>query len=152
MRLGTSCLFLITIQGCSIDGRFVVCHNFLLNCQDLRKLTYALHLILQARITAFRVKLMAFYGVPSAGEVLSASSTGDTIQLGIAQTAALSASVVGLEGNDVINFGAQGKIVTGSGSIKLHVISTADVGQLVRPQPVLHHLCCRHGQLEGFQR
>ena len=28
-----------------------------------------------------------------------------------------SASVVGLEGNDVINFGAQGKIVTGSGSI-----------------------------------
>ena len=73
---------------------------------------------------------MAFYGVPSAGEVLSASSTGDTIQLGIAQTAALSASVVGLEGNDVINFGAQGKIVTGSGSIGNFTLgfSTADVG------------------------
>ena len=73
---------------------------------------------------------MAFYGVPSAGEVLSASSTGDTIQLGIAQTAALSASVVGLEGNDVINFGAQGKIVTGSGSIGNFTLgfSTADIG------------------------
>ena len=71
---------------------------------------------------------MAFYGVPSAGEVLSASSTGDTIQLGLAQTAALSASVVGLEGNDVINFGAQGKIVTGSGSHWFQlVIGSADL-------------------------
>ena len=62
-------------------------------------------------------KTHGFLRRPFGGRSTQCSSTGDTIQLGIAQTAALSASVVGLEGNDVINFGAQGKIVTGSGSI-----------------------------------
>ena len=72
---------------------------------------------------------MAFYGVPSAGEVVSATTTGDTVQLGIGQTAAISASVIGLEGNDVINFGAQGRIVTGSGAIGNYTISVNETGR-----------------------
>ena len=52
---------------------------------------------------------MAFYGIPTPGLALTASTAGDTIQLFNNSTAVVSANtIIGLNGNDVINLGAEG--------------------------------------------
>jgi len=52
---------------------------------------------------------MAFYGIPTPGLALTASTAGDTIQLFNNSTAVISANtIIGLNGNDIINLGAEG--------------------------------------------
>ena len=54
---------------------------------------------------------MAFYGIPSPGLALTASTAGDTIQLFNNSTAVVSSTtILGLNGNDIINLGAEGYI------------------------------------------
>ena len=55
---------------------------------------------------------MAFYGVPSTGAALSASSGNDTVRLGPTQTLLTAATVYGLDGNDLIDLAAIGKSAT----------------------------------------
>lgn len=55
---------------------------------------------------------MAFYGVPSTGAALSASTGNDTIRLGPSQVILTSTSVYGLDGNDLIDLAAIGKSAT----------------------------------------
>lgn len=55
---------------------------------------------------------MAFYGVPSTGAAISASSGNDTVRLGPTQTILTAATVYGLDGNDLIDLAAIGKSAT----------------------------------------
>ena len=55
---------------------------------------------------------MAFYGVPSTGAALSASSGNDTVRLGPTQVILTSTTVYGLDGNDLIDLAAIGKSAT----------------------------------------
>ena len=56
---------------------------------------------------------MAFYGIPTPGLALTASTAGDTIQLFNNSTAVVSANtIIGLNGNDIINLGAEGYTAT----------------------------------------
>jgi len=56
---------------------------------------------------------MAFYGIPTPGLALTASTAGDTIQLFNNSTAVLSSTtILGLNGNDIINLGAEGYIAS----------------------------------------
>ena len=55
---------------------------------------------------------MAFYGVPSTGAALSASTGNDTVRLGPTQVILTSTTVYGLDGNDLIDLAAIGKSAT----------------------------------------
>lgn len=58
---------------------------------------------------------MAFYGIPTPGLALTASTAGDTIQLFNNATAVVSANtIIGLNGNDIINLGAEGYTASAS--------------------------------------
>ena len=60
---------------------------------------------------------MAFYGIPTPGLALTASTAGDTIQLFNNSTAVVSANtIIGLNGNDIINLGAEGYTATSNAS------------------------------------
>jgi len=56
---------------------------------------------------------MAFYGVPTAG-VLTASTSDDTVVLGVGQSSISASTVIANDGNDIINLGAQGYTATGA--------------------------------------
>ena len=75
---------------------------------------------------------MAFYGIPTPGLALTASTAGDTIQLFNNSTAVVSANtIIGLNGNDIINLGAEGytanSIASGQASFVLSGLSGSGV-------------------------
>ena len=58
---------------------------------------------------------MAYYGIPSAGQALTASVGNDTVAIAnLGGTLVTAQSVYGADGNDIISLGAVGRIVTGS--------------------------------------
>ena len=61
---------------------------------------------------------MAYYGIPSAGQALTAASTNDKITIkDLGGTLASAQSIYGADGNDVISLGAAGKTATASANI-----------------------------------
>ena len=63
---------------------------------------------------------MAYYGIPSAGQVLTASDANDTISLAsLGGTLITAQSVYGADGNDVISLGALGITSTASATINI---------------------------------
>ena len=69
---------------------------------------------------------MAYYGIPSAGLALTASTANDKISLeGLGGTLVTAQSVYGAEGNDVINLGALGITATASALIKAPALGFA---------------------------
>ena len=72
---------------------------------------------------------MAYYGIPSAGQALTASVGNDTVAIAnLGGTLVTAQSVYGADGNDIISLGAVGRIVTGSASFSGNVtnVSGAD--------------------------
>ena len=65
---------------------------------------------------------MAFYGIPSTGGTTTAASSNDTIYLGVDQLNPQSATLLGVDGNDVIYLGAQGYTATASGNVPAQTI------------------------------
>lgn len=58
---------------------------------------------------------MAYYGIPSAGQTLTASNGADTVAIAnLGGTLVTAQSVYGADGNDIISLGAVGRIATGS--------------------------------------
>ena len=58
---------------------------------------------------------MAYYGIPSAGQALTASTANDTITLAsLGGTLVTAQSIFGADGNDVISLGALGITATAS--------------------------------------
>ena len=69
---------------------------------------------------------MAFYGIPTPGLALTASTAGDTIQLFNNSTAVVSANtIIGLNGNDIINLGAEGYTASATTNVSTVVTLTA---------------------------
>ena len=63
---------------------------------------------------------MAFFGIDSAGQSISATTLADTIALNYATTATVSATTVkGLDGGDIISLGAQGLTSEATGTLVL---------------------------------
>ena len=63
---------------------------------------------------------MAYYGIPSAGLVLSATDSNDTIAMdGLGGTLVTAQSLYGGGGNDIISVGAVGKTATASATLTL---------------------------------
>ena len=64
---------------------------------------------------------MAYYGIPSAGQALTASTANDTISLAsLGGTLVTAQSIYGADGNDVISLGALGITATASAAITVH--------------------------------
>ena len=65
---------------------------------------------------------MAFFGIDSAGQSISATTLADTIALNYATTATVSATTVkGLDGGDIISLGAQGLTSEATGTIAFNI-------------------------------
>ena len=61
---------------------------------------------------------MAYYGIPSAAQALTASIGNDTVEVAnLGGTLVTAQSIYGADGNDVISLGAVGTIVTGSATM-----------------------------------
>ena len=61
---------------------------------------------------------MAYYGIPSAGQALTAASTNDKITIkDLGGTLASAQSIYGADGNDVISLGAAGITATASANV-----------------------------------
>ena len=61
---------------------------------------------------------MAYYGIPSAAQALTASIGNDTVEVAnLGGTLLTAQSIYGADGNDVISLGAVGTIVTGSATM-----------------------------------
>ena len=67
---------------------------------------------------------MAYYGIPSAAQALTASVGNDTVEVAnLGGTLVTAQSIYGADGNDVISLGAVGTILTGSASVSGYLVS-----------------------------
>lgn len=72
---------------------------------------------------------MAYYGIPSAGLVLTASTANDTVAMAnLGGTTITAASVYGAEGNDIISLGAVGRTAIATASFKSGVAGATNSG------------------------
>ena len=71
---------------------------------------------------------MAYYGIPSDGLVLTASTANDTVAMAnLGGTTVTAASVYGADGNDIISLGAVGLTAVASGTYT-HVDGSGGTG------------------------
>ena len=88
---------------------------------------------------------MAYYGIPSAGQALTASTANDTITLAsLGGTLVTAQSIFGADGNDVISLGALGITATASAAITVPTLTFTGTGgaisgtHIVSGEIVLH--------------
>jgi hypothetical protein len=80
--------------------------------------------------TALTPISMAYYGIPSAGLVLTASTANDTVAMAnLGGTTVTAASVYGADGNDIISLGAVGLTAVASGTYT-HVDGSGGTGNV----------------------